>query len=204
MTRPWGPALIGAYAAITIAGEALPGLGPAAAKIAAAAFVLQTLVARRGASPPPLPGALAAWAALGILAAGSLAWTVDPIATRRVVLHLGREALLLGALAAHPRRDAVLRGAALGALAGGAVLGLHLGVVFAWVEDLRGVRVSVGEGEPGVQARAAATGVVLGVAAVAPPPRVGPPRGGGGGGGAGGGGGGGRPPPRPRWGSGSP
>ena len=167
MTPAVGPALIAVYSAVTVAGEALPAFGTPAAKVAAAAFVLEAVVRRAREGGPGAPRALALWAAVGLLALGSLAWSQDPAATRRVALHLGQEALLLGALALHPRTAAVLRGAAVGAVLGGAILGLGTGWVYFAADDLRGVRISVGEGEPGVQARAAGAAVVLGIAALA-------------------------------------
>jgi O-antigen ligase len=174
-----GPLLIGAYAGVVVAGDALPGFGTAFAKLLGAAFVLETTIARlkgRGSSLPRLPRALFLWGCLWLLVCLSQAWSADPDATRRVTLHLGREMFLIGALAVHPRRSAVLRGAAAGALVGGALLGVELFGVLAFADDVRGVRISVGEGEPGIQARAAAVGLLLGIAALVPGAGPSPPR----------------------------
>jgi O-antigen ligase len=172
-----GGVLIGVYAAVAVAGEALPGFGVPVTKIAAAAFVIEALVARSRvgwSGLPPLSASLRFFGALGLLAAASLLWSTDPESTRRLVRHLGQEAVLLSALLIHPRSGAVLRSAAFGAVLGAAVLGLQLVGVLISPDDLRGVRISVGEGEPGVQGRAAATGLVLGLAAITPTagPRV--------------------------------
>ena len=165
-----GPLLVGAYAAVVVAGEALPGFGPVAAKVLGGAFVVHVAIerVRLPRDVPRLPRALVWWGALAVLVAVSMGWSADPAATKRVALHLGREGLLLSALALHPNRAGVLRGAALGALFGAAVLGLQLFGVVSFAEELRGVRVSVGEGEPGIQARSAAAGLFLGVAVLVP------------------------------------
>ena len=100
----------------------------------------------------PVAG-LAGWSALSLL------WSVDPGATRVRALHLGFEAVLLGALCLAPRREVVVRGLAIGLL-GGAVV-LALGFVSA-LGEATGARLYAFGVHPNLQARDLALGVLAG------------------------------------------
>lgn len=161
--------LVAAYAALAIGGDVLGLLHPSLPVNASAvvsvllvgtlAVELATGEARR--QRPP--AALAAWGALAAWCGLSLLWTADEAATLRVVLHLGKEGLLLGALALAPRRAQVVRAVVRGAVVGGVALAIGLLGTFV-VAAPTARRLVVGIGDANFQGRQVALALVLAVA----------------------------------------
>ncbi len=158
--------LAGLYAALAVGGEILAWYPTETVQVVGVllvAGVAARLLARERAST--VPPAFLAWLAVGILALASLAWTVDPEATRRVCTHLGQEALLLAALAICPRRDRLLLALAAGAAVGALILAVGYCSAFFLLEP-RGRRLVLWDGDANQQARGIALGLLLGLVAV--------------------------------------
>ena len=153
------PALAAAWAFVCAAPDLLAwypvqvGYGLGLALVAVAAWEARAQRLR----PPPALGLLVLFA-VAVLA--SLAWSRDPAATRGVAGHVGAEVALLAVLAVTPRREALVRGLAIGAV----VAALCVGLAFwsaLFTEAAQGRRLHLWGGDGNHQARAVFLGLLL-------------------------------------------
>ncbi|MCP4868914.1 MAG: O-antigen ligase family protein [Proteobacteria bacterium] len=160
--------LVAAYAALALGGDILgllhPSLPVRASAVVSVGLVVAVLLERRGdASANSVPAPMVVWGVMAAWCAASLAWSADLAATQRVVGHLGKEVVLLGALALAPRRGAVLRSVVRGGVAGGAALALGL-IATLLLAEPTARRLVVGLGDANFQGRQLALALVLAVA----------------------------------------